>query len=338
MAKQGEGDARWIVKERDDGTNCNNWHWSEKNLTEWSKEQLTNLLVGIFSLEESSGKGWCKITSLDACTGDVTVQSRKQKKFPLYELEIKLKWEGQLWDEEGKVVAEAKGLITIPDLSEETYDDLEMTVVCDEETNEKRPLKESMRKEGSKRIREACMKFVKSLKDSITSGSDAGLAKKKAAPADRSNNTYVTNEAEKKLSSKALTIKYSFVPPPPVIYETLLDTERIRGATASDASMSKDVGGKLMMFSGSVEGENLSLTPFSSSTKTAQIVWKWRFATWAPGHYSTVTIDLNDKDGSTALTLTQVGVPEEEMERTEKGWKGLLFDRLKAMMGGTVLA
>ena len=27
-------------------------------------------------------------------TGDVTVQSRKQKKFPLYELELKIKWEG----------------------------------------------------------------------------------------------------------------------------------------------------------------------------------------------------------------------------------------------------
>ena len=37
---------------------------------------------------------------MDKCSGDVTVQSRKQKKFPLYELEIKLKWEGQLWDEQ----------------------------------------------------------------------------------------------------------------------------------------------------------------------------------------------------------------------------------------------
>ena len=98
MAKVGEGDDRWIVKERDDGKNVNNWHWSETNLTEWSKERLGELLVGVFALEESSGKGWCKTTKLEKCTGDVTVQSRKQKKFPLYELEIKLKWEGQLWD------------------------------------------------------------------------------------------------------------------------------------------------------------------------------------------------------------------------------------------------
>ena len=27
MAKWGQGDPRWIVEEREDGTNVNNWHW-----------------------------------------------------------------------------------------------------------------------------------------------------------------------------------------------------------------------------------------------------------------------------------------------------------------------
>lgn len=27
MAKWGEGDPRWIVEERADATNVNNWHW-----------------------------------------------------------------------------------------------------------------------------------------------------------------------------------------------------------------------------------------------------------------------------------------------------------------------
>jgi hypothetical protein len=30
-------------------------------------------------------------------------------------------------------------------------------------------------------------------------------------------------------------------------------------------------------------------------------------------------------------------VPDAEVERMEKGWRELLFDRLKAMLGGTVL-
>ena len=37
MAKWGEGDPRWIVEERPDATNVNNWHWSEKNADTWSK-------------------------------------------------------------------------------------------------------------------------------------------------------------------------------------------------------------------------------------------------------------------------------------------------------------
>merc|ERR1719502_2172753 len=130
-------------------------------------------------MDEGSSSGWCKTTSLDKCAGDVTVQSRKQKKFPLYELEIKIKWEGQLWDAEGKVSAEASGHVKIPDLSEETYDDLEMTVVLDDETKAKLPLKEAMRTAGAKRIREACMTFVKQLKESISSGTDKALVNKK---------------------------------------------------------------------------------------------------------------------------------------------------------------
>ena len=27
MAKWGEGDPRWIVEDRTDGKNVNNWHW-----------------------------------------------------------------------------------------------------------------------------------------------------------------------------------------------------------------------------------------------------------------------------------------------------------------------
>ena len=312
----------------------NGWHWSEKNLTPWSKEQLTERLVGIVGMDERSSNGWCKITALDKMHGEVTVQSRKQKKFPLYELELTLIWEGQLFDAEGKVTTEAKGKIKIPDLSEETYDDLEMTVACDDETDAMRPLKEAMRKVGCKRVREACMEWVKTLRESVLSGADKGLAAKKPPVEKRVNNTYVTVEAETKKTS-VIKIKYTFAPPPPVIYETLLDENRIRGATASDASISKEVGGKLMMFSGSVEGENVALTPYNGESAT--IVWKWRFNTWPPKHYSTVTITLNEKDGSTELVLEQKGVPEEEIERTEQGWKQLLLDRLKAMMGGTVL-
>lgn len=336
MAKLGEGDARWKVEERADGANVRGWHWSEKNLTAWSREQLDELLCGCNAMEEGSSKGWCKTLSIETMTGDVTLQARKQKQFPLYELEIVLKWEGQLWDEAGKVVTEASGKVKIPDLSEETYDDLDMVVTLDDEADAKRPLKEAMRVQGAKRIREQCMAFVKRLKDSIGQGNAAAMTAKKAAPSERANSTYVSSTPAATKTGE-LTITYSFALPPHVLYDSLLDTNRIRGATASDASMSREVGGKFTMFSGSVEGTNAALEPFDSAKGAASIGWKWRFDTWQPGHFSDVTITMVEKDGGTALTLTQVGVPEEEVQRTERGWKNMLFDRLKAMLGGSVM-
>jgi len=47
MAEWGKGDPRWIVEERPDATNPNNWHWKEKNATQWSKDKLNELLVGL---------------------------------------------------------------------------------------------------------------------------------------------------------------------------------------------------------------------------------------------------------------------------------------------------
>ena len=38
MALWGKGDARWIVEEREDAKNVNNWHWSEVDASTPSKK------------------------------------------------------------------------------------------------------------------------------------------------------------------------------------------------------------------------------------------------------------------------------------------------------------
>ena len=48
-AQIGEGDGRWIVKEREDGANCNNWHWTTKDVSGHVKDALKTvgeLVVG----------------------------------------------------------------------------------------------------------------------------------------------------------------------------------------------------------------------------------------------------------------------------------------------------
>ena len=56
MAKWGEGDPRWIVEERPDATNVNNWHWTEKNADQWSKAKIK---VRILIRETLKRNGFC---------------------------------------------------------------------------------------------------------------------------------------------------------------------------------------------------------------------------------------------------------------------------------------
>ena len=68
MAKWGEGDPRWIVEERPDATNVNNWHWTEKNADAWSKKKLTELLVNAIIEEPKVGN--VVILEMEKCEGN----------------------------------------------------------------------------------------------------------------------------------------------------------------------------------------------------------------------------------------------------------------------------
>ncbi|KAH0502552.1 Activator of 90 kDa heat shock protein ATPase-like protein 2 [Microtus ochrogaster] len=115
MAKWGQGDPRWIVEEREDGTN-------ERDATVWSKGKLRELLVGI-TMENEAGR--CEISELKQVEGEASCSSHKGKLIFFYEWNIKLSWKGTV-KESG---AKHKGLIEIPNLSEENdVDDTEVNV------------------------------------------------------------------------------------------------------------------------------------------------------------------------------------------------------------------
>ena len=85
MAKFGEGDERWIVKEREDGRNCNNWHWTSKDVSANTKAEL------IATLERCTFEpplGLAKIKSAEV-TGEASVNNRKGKIFLIYDFEVR---------------------------------------------------------------------------------------------------------------------------------------------------------------------------------------------------------------------------------------------------------
>lgn len=68
------------------------------------------------------------------------------------------------------------------------------------------------------------------------------------------------------------------------LYEILMDENRWKGFTQSNAKISKDVNGAISFFDGSVTGTNVELE------EGKLIVQKWRFGSWPDGLDSTVSL------------------------------------------------
>ena len=113
MAKWGEGDPRWIVEERPDATNVNNWHWTEKNAGPWSQEKLKELFKDVIIPCETAH---VVIVEVDKCEGEASASNRKGKLIFFYEWNLVLKWKGKLTEGSG---GKHSGSVTIPNLSEE---------------------------------------------------------------------------------------------------------------------------------------------------------------------------------------------------------------------------
>ena len=160
MAKWGEGDPRWIVEERPDATNVNNWHWTEKNADVWSKKKLESLFVNCI-IEDPKLGNVC-LEKIEKCKGEAGVCNRKAKLIFFYEWELSLKWKehGFPWIE---------GKVDIPNFSEEHEDinDVDLIIEITEGKDNSRCelLKEMMRKgTGAKVIRGKLNEYVEALK------------------------------------------------------------------------------------------------------------------------------------------------------------------------------
>ena len=70
------------------------------------------------------------------------------------------------------------------------------------------------------------------------------------------------------------------------LYEILMDENRWKGFTQSNARISKEVGGEFSIFDGSVTGTNLELQ------EAKLFVERWRFGIWNDGVQSTVSVLL----------------------------------------------
>lgn len=156
------GDPRWIVEERPDATNVNNWHWKESNATGWSKDKLNELFL-LFEIEDGANLN-ARIIEFDKLQGEATANNRKGRLIFFYEWDLVLKWQGQMLNDESKT--KINGKITIPNLSEENdLDEIDITITVDESNEQSEVLKQFMYTVGRGKIREQIGKYITSLKN-----------------------------------------------------------------------------------------------------------------------------------------------------------------------------
>lgn len=335
MAKWGEGDPRWIVEERADGTNADNWHWTEKNATAWSKAKIKELVLDL-AVEDTSGKA--RISEVDDITGDVIANQRKGKLIFFYEVTMKLKWKGETSD--GTTV---NGNISCDNLSEENdADDLEFTTkMTSDETPERRKVKDLMRKKGAELLREQLGKWMVALKKEyavdLIKPSQKGSAEQPAKPSApvaqpakaKSTSGSDSATAKKESSKKFVTVKASdeFKCKAADLFTAIVNEDRVRAYTQSDCKIDPKVGGEFSLFSGNVTGV------FTEITHPTVIKQAWRFKHWPQGHFSDVTLTITEQADKTKLELVQTNVPEGDRESTQKGWRTHQWERMKAILG-----
>jgi activator of HSP90 ATPase len=74
--------------------NPNNWHWVNKDATEWTKDYLQKSLSTISVEDEEKGVS-AKITKVVSIDGDVDVSQRKGKVITLFDVSLRLEYEGE---------------------------------------------------------------------------------------------------------------------------------------------------------------------------------------------------------------------------------------------------
>lgn len=348
MAKYGEGDKRWIVEDRPDGANVHNWHWAETDCLEWSRSLLTKLLSNITVLDGESNL-FIKTKTIEKLDGEAYVNVRKGKIIPGYEISLTLSWEGEAKDSDGKSILKVDGTVEVPYISDENADeDPELRVTVKDEGPIGKELKNALMTKGKPLVLEKIRVYVQTMakggpaKDELevkkpASNTNKAGNKSVSAGADKNATPATKKEASKdvKKGFKTITMAEKFSCRARDMYEILMDENRWKGFTQSNAKISKDVGGEFSIFDGSVTGTNVQLE------EGKLIVQRWRFGSWSDGVYSTVRITLEEPEpGVTVVKLSQTNVPEEDrygnatvVENTERGWRDLIFHKIRAVFG-----
>ncbi|KAL9585701.1 MAG: hypothetical protein Q9212_001358 [Teloschistes hypoglaucus] len=319
--------------------NPNNWHWVNKDTSEWARTYLEQNLVGVSAEDKDVSARIAKIMSME---GDVDVSQRKGKVITLFDVSVKLEFEGKINDDEDVI-----GNITIPEVAHDTeLDEYVFDIDIHSDANAKQPVKDLIRSKLVPELRQRLSKLGPALisehgRDIQHENSSAPFtqhqkvtsstaAQANANPdAKAASSQYVNNGPT--VNTTTVNSTEEFRTTAAELYTTFTSPERLAAFTRAPPKVFEGahVGGKFELFGGNVVGEFLELT------EPSKIVQKWRLAQWAEGHYSRLEIafDQNERDAVTAMRVVWKGVPVGQEEVTKRNWGEYYVRSIKTTFG-----
>lgn len=295
-----------------------NWHWKNKNVTDWGREWFERELVSI-SVQGDKEGDVVSVSTVTEVEGDIELGQRKSKLITIYDCKIILKWAGT--DSDG---TEVNGTLTIPEVSHEiTLDRSSDYAFYWKLSTPTSPAVEALFLVAKSRLPTALeakfAEFPAAIID--THGRDLTISaepSRTASPAPNNANVPVASSASLSapVPAKKVAAKVGNISTVAVNATFRADAERLFNLlTGHDDHFFKRVsappqakaepGSEFSLFGGGVKGKYVSLT------QNKEIVQSWALQspTWPTGHTGTLTITLEQSFDSTQVTFSLAGVP-----------------------------
>ncbi|KIY42948.1 hypothetical protein FISHEDRAFT_68263 [Fistulina hepatica ATCC 64428] len=311
-----------------------NWHWKNKNVTQWAKDWFKHELPTI-SVRSDKDEA-ISVESVTEVDGDVELGQRKSKLITIFDCKVVMRWSGTTSDG-----TEVKGKLTIPEVSHEvTVDGLsdysyewslttahssEVDAFFDVVRKLLPPALETKFAEFPAAIVEKHGKDLTVSADSSRATTPApataasAAASTSAAPLTQAAPVSVPkNGPQKSVNTSTVSTEASFMATAADLFQLLTDEKRIVTWTRAPAKSTPEPGAEYSLFGGGVKGNYISLSP----TEIKQ-TWALASPTWPEGHNATLTTTLTQGSDHTTMKLMLEGVPaglEDEIRRNLEGY------------------
>lgn len=127
---------------------------------------------------------------------------------------------------------------------------------------------------------------------------------------------------------KTIVQQVKFKATPEKLYDIYMDSKKHGAATGSKANVSKKPGSDFMAWDGFITGKLLATVPKSFVAQT------WRGSDWTKDDPDSILILHFEKaKGGSLLTLVHAGVPDDQREALDDGWRENYWEPWKDYLG-----